>query len=158
MTRTALSKLLVIVVSAALLACNHRDEYSAFATLDPQGWAFDSVLTFEVDTLASGQLPMAVALRHNNSYPYRNLCLEVRYTLLDNRGGCDTIDIEMADHYGRWRGKGLGASYQLLVEMPQRVELLPGSNVNIRHIMRVDTIRGIEMVGLSINASPLLPF
>lgn len=62
----------------------------------------------------------------------------------------DTLNIELADVYGRWHGTGFGPSYQY--ETPVGVPLPLGdtSRISVRHIMRVDTLVGVEQIGITI--------
>lgn len=115
------------------------------------GWAYGDTLVFAPEGLDSVALrTLSVALRHDNDYPYRNLWLEVTYGTppLFYR---DTVDIELADIYGRWHGKGLGPSYQTSTTIGKAVNLSDSSRVFIRHIMRVDTLHGIRQIGISIE-------
>ncbi len=127
--------------------------FSRFADIPDDGWAYgDTVRIMITDPeLKPGRL--SVAVRHNDSFLYRNLWLEVSYT--DRNGTChaDSVNIELADIYGRWRGHGLGSSYQLAVPFPDMGNPPDSTIVNIRHIMRVDTIRGIEQIGISVTDS-----
>ena len=54
----------------------------------------------------------------------------------------------LADVYGRWHGQGFGASYQFSRPFNTGVTLVRGDSVTVRHIMRVDTLRGIEQIGI----------
>lgn len=100
-------------------------------------------------SLPKGRLSMA--LRHTNAYPYRNLWLEIGYTTADGIGRADTVAIELCDSYGRWYGKGIGDLYQDEAVVAEGLRLYPGSELTVRHIMRVDTLIGIERVGLFFN-------
>ena len=95
---------------------------------------------------------LVVAVRHNNAYSYRNLWLEVTFGN-PPRMYRDTVNIELADSYGRWHGNGLGPSYQISVPVVRSVNLNDSSRVFIRHIMRVDTIPGITSVGLTVEGA-----
>lgn len=130
----------VIVTASALTACTHPGAgYSEYADIPAAGWAYGDTVSFTPDSLAGA--PLSIALRHNSSYPWRNLWLEVSDSL--HR---DTVAIAMSDSFGKWHGTGLGGSFQIAVAMP--FAPTPGVRVNIRNIMRVDTLTGIMQVGL----------
>ena len=93
---------------------------------------------------------LGIALRHDNDYPYRNLWLEVTYGTPPAMHR-DTVSIELADIYGRWHGNGLGPSYQMAATVDPAVTLSDSSRISIRHIMRVDTLRGIRQIGISVG-------
>lgn len=93
-----------------------------------------------------------MGIRHNGSYPYRNLWLEITTPVgSDSITMRDTVAIELADRYGLWRGTGLGALRQLRVPVRQNVRVDSGSHILVRHIMRADTLRDIEQVGIFIE-------
>ncbi len=141
--------LTVILLFVALLltaACNGRENsYSEYHRLRQDIWKFGDAVWFKpvhADSICEGAF--VVALRHDSSYPYTALCLEVSY-----ESGCrpDTIDIQVADDYGKWLGRGIGTSFQLTDTLPP-VAHVSGAKVTMRHLMRTDTLRGVNQVGL----------
>lgn len=88
---------------------------------------------------------LKVAVTHNNNYGWSNLWLEVT----TSGGHRDTVEMELADPYGHWLGQGFGLSYQREVVLPGARSLSATDSVMVRHIMRVDTLRDIERVGVT---------
>ncbi len=130
-------------------ACSpgHND-YSQFFDISPKGWEYGDTLKFfpqTQDSIVSGRL--SIALRHTNAYEYSNLWLEIRH-FNGNVTRIDTVNIEMADIYGRWHGNGLGASFQYELPLSNDITLYKGKPISITHIMRVDQLKSIEQVGL----------
>lgn len=134
-------------------ACSARhDSFSRFESIPDSGWPYGDTISFIPAGLDSASSEnVSVAVRHSNDYPYRNLWLEVTYGNAPEFRR-DTVDIQLADAYGRWHGNGLGPSYQISVPVASRVNLNDSSRVFIRHIMRVDTIIGITSVGLTVES------
>ncbi len=134
----------------AMSSCSgSRNESSGFCNVDGDGWSYGDVMTFNPchdDSIAVGDI--VVMLRHGNDYLYRNLWLEVT-TEDDDVTRTDTVNIEMCDVYGDWYGGGIGARFQLADTVLRHVRHRSGSPVRVRHIMRVDTLRGIEQVGVA---------
>lgn len=134
----------------ALIAtsCSHNpaELSSSFMTIDGAEWAYGDTIKLQSPN-QSGITRLTV--RHTDSYPYRNLWLEVSQRLLaaDSTVSIvrDTLNIEMCDIYGQWNGSGFGDSYQLTVSLPHPLDT---TTVNVRHIMRVDTIREITQLGI----------
>ena len=60
----------------------------------------------------------------------------------------DTVDVRLADTFGRWYGTGIGVSYQRIDTIYPSISIPVGAPVTVRHIMRVDTVTGIEQIGL----------
>lgn len=135
----------------SLWACGGIESaFCEFATIPREGWAYGDTIDltprFMADSIVSGHL--AVAMRHNNSYPYSNIWLEVTHVDPDGQVVRDTVNCVLADKYGRWKGHGVGASYQFADTIPSPVVIVRGSPLTVRHIMRVDTIRNIEHLGI----------
>ncbi len=144
------SALYILITSLLCLgACvpGHND-YSQFENISSKGWCYNDTLTFipaTNDSTATGVLTLA--LRHNNNYIYRNLWVEVSYHN-DSVTVADTLNIEFADIYGRWHGKGLASRFQIEDTVSTSFHMVKGSPVKVRHIMRTDTLNGIEQVGI----------
>lgn len=141
----------VILVLLCLGACapGHND-YSRFENLPTQGWVYGDDVVFVTDSVAPPTTQaLGVVLRHNNEYPYSNLWLEITYR--DNGATRrDTVDIELADRYGRWHGSGFGTLYQIERSVNDKIMLRGNDSIAVRHIMRVDTLRGLEQVGITL--------
>lgn len=153
MNRIIVRFALIFALTSAMIAGNgcSSGEFSRFAELPESGWAYgDSILISTAGTAGERQSELTVALRHNDKFPYRNLWIEISHPKADGKTHRDSINIELADIYGRWLGKGFGASYQCQATLPHKVNIPDSETVKIRHIMRVDTIRGIEQIGITL--------
>ena len=60
----------------------------------------------------------------------------------------DTINVPLADDFGRWYGRGVGVSFATIDTLPGSYTLLRQRPVYVRHIMRCDTLGDIEQIGL----------
>lgn len=141
--------ILFILITLCLEACTSgHNDYSAFKNLDPHGWAYGDTLNFQtqIDTVSVGKLTLA--LRHDNTYEYSNLWLEVSRKTDSVTAVCDTLNIVMADIYGRWNGKGIGTSFQVEAVIDDKFKMNTVDSLHVRHIMRCDTLLGITQVGL----------
>lgn len=134
-----------------LTACN-VNEYSAYADLPESGWIYGNSVTLTLDSSdVSPDCLMRIAVNHNQSYPFRNLWLEVKYHDRDSVEHTDSVNIELCDQFGRWYGKGFGASFQIEKEVKGAPVPAAGSHIEVRHIMRVDTLKGLDKVGVSVR-------
>lgn len=141
--------ILIIMIALCLGACTpgHND-YSDFKNIKSQGWAYCDTLRFipETDSVSHGSLTLA--LRHNNNYLYSNLWLEVGYHKVNGSIERDTVNIILADVYGRWQGSGIGSYFQTETVLDRNYTFNDVDSVSVRHIMRCDTLDGITQVGL----------
>lgn len=125
--------------------------FSAFRALPDAEWDYAAPVVFEVDTLRdsiSRGGTVIVSLRHTHGYEYSNLWLELSTPINDSTVRRDTLNIRLADTYGRWLGKGMGPSLEVCDTLPHAVDLRRKQNISVRHIMRVDTLEGIEQIGI----------
>lgn len=146
----------IFISCAAILlyACTGH-ETSGFSDIDPAGWIYgDTVyftpslhLPYDSDTCQNSKGDISIVIRHTNQYEYANIWLELRYLSQDSLH-IDTINMPLANEFGKWFGNGIGVSYQYVYTPLENIELDLADTVKISHIMRVDTLKGIEQVGL----------
>lgn len=135
---------------AALSACSPPGNgYSQYRDLPGGVWLYGDTLVFTPefsDSIASGHLVAAVS--HDSDFRYSSLWLEV--VSADPAGVVrkDTVSFPLADSFGRWQGNGLGAHLQMSDTISRRVTLVSGHPVKIRHIMRADTLRSVQKIGI----------
>lgn len=138
-----------ITVAALTAACSPSgDENSRFVTIPTYGWRYCDTLSFTPQSQGaefSGRI--AIAVRHTDGYRYSNLWVEISHHEADTVRR-DTADIQLADVYGRWFGEGTGASYMLTDTIAGHFTLSDTAPVQVRHIMRLDTLTEIEQVGV----------
>lgn len=137
---------------AALTSCSNKHASVAeFCDIPQQGWVYGNALEYQPRGLDSVALrTLLLTVRHSNAYPYRNIWLEVTTNTMGVKT-IDTLNIELADVYGRWHGSGFGPSYQYETAVGAPKILSDSSKIAVRHIMRVDTLREVEQIGFTIN-------
>ncbi len=97
----------------------------------------------------SGTARIAVAVRHTDSYLYSNLWLELATPIAGTDSmRLDTLNVKLADVYGKWLGRGVGVSFITTDTLPGRYVFDDRHPARLRHIMRIDTLADIEQVGL----------
>ena len=150
---------IAFVLAIVALACgitgsrgNGDDNYfSAFAGFGPDGWLYSEPVTMSVDTLRDSIARdgiLLLSLRHTDGYEYSNLWLELSYINEDTTVVADTLNLILADNYGRWNGHGSGPSLQITDTVSKSFTLRRGMELKLRHIMRLDTLANIERVGI----------
>lgn len=142
----------VLIAAAMLTACSSEPQYSEFHRLDPAGWAYGDTVSVSFpasDSIVTGTL--CVALRHNNGYRFANLWLEITAPAPDGGIYRDTVNVPMADKFGRWYGGGFGTSFQLNDTVARNLTIDMRRPLTVRHIMRLDTLTDIELIGLTFS-------
>lgn len=123
--------------------------FSGFRPVDARGWRYTDTLVFPLDAMADTvpvRTDVALTVRHSNDYPYSNLWLEIA-TPDTVRNVC----VELADVFGRWYGRGLGLAFERTDTVLRGVTLGPADTLRIHHNMRLDTLCGIEQVGVFVT-------
>ncbi|MDE6581402.1 MAG: gliding motility lipoprotein GldH [Duncaniella sp.] len=138
--------LLLTAITIILAGCDTSGEDTLFTNLPDNGWAYTDALSFSP---RPGKGELSIAVRHDASYPYSNLWLEVAVVSGGKNISTDTVNLTLCDPYGHWLGKGFGGSYQIEVPVAPSVTIDSLTTLRVRHIMRCDTIRGIDQVGIS---------
>lgn len=146
---------IALVMAVAMAACHQpkSPERSKYFNISADGWAYGDTLAWTpVDSAVIDTASLIIALRHTNDYPYANIWLECRYFAPgDSAPSVDTINIWLADEYGRWLGTGIGVGYQLSDTAIRHVPIDVGRPIGVRHVMRADRLTGLEQLGLIIN-------
>lgn len=119
-----------------------------FKNISTEGWAYGDTLRFDVpfDSIARSH-QFAVAVRHSSSYKFANIWLEVAVETPDTVF-VDTLNMRLADRYGRRTGRGTGVSYIKTDTLPRLYMLADSAKVSVRHIMRIDTLTDLEQIGV----------
>ncbi|MDE6453088.1 MAG: gliding motility lipoprotein GldH [Muribaculaceae bacterium] len=140
---------LLVWLTAACAGDGADVGYSAFRAIPAEGWRYTDTLEFAVTALpgadsAAMRGDVVVCVRHSDAYPYSNLWLELEAP--DGRRW--RRDVELADVFGTWHGRGMGLTFEHSDTLLRGLELAPGDTLRLHHCMRVDTLEAIEQVGL----------
>lgn len=148
---------LSLIIMIAFVACSHSYFHQEVMTIDQRGWHIDEPATFEFETSdTSSYLDFYFDLRNTDDYPYQNIYTFIDMRFPNGRLLRDTIHaLYLADEAGKWRGKGVGSSYDNSIMYKRRKKLpLPGKyEISITHGMRDSLLVGLERVGIHIEAS-----
>ena len=155
MIKAALKKFSWVVFIGLAMACNQdKVVYDTYISVNPKGWFADSIADFTVEIEdTTTQYAVYLKMRHNSTYPYRNIWF---FRSISSKRGVeytDTINYVLADEMGKWLGSGIGENKHVV--MPLRTEALrfnkPGKyQFSIQHGMRDEILSGITEIGLEV--------
>lgn len=155
---TAHAVAMTLVIVAALFmatACQQRPvmAHAKFIHLPVGGWQRNLPLTFvpEYDDSAA-VYELKLAVRHDISYPYRDLLLVVDVIAEDSTVNRRTLDLPLSDEYGNWTGGGFGSLYQNQVTLSTGVKPEQASTVIVWQVMS-EKLTGVDEIG--VLASPM---
>ena len=146
---------MMVFIAAAMLimaGCQRKPvlAHAQFFHLPADGWIQSAPLTFSPEYDDSARTyNLMLAVRHRNSYRYRNLSLVVDVIASDSVVTRKTVNLPLADEYGNWRGAGFGALYQDTVGIAGVIDPGDARSVVVWQAMAgCDTLRGLADVGL----------
>jgi len=155
---TAVAVTLVIAAAMLMLwSCERKPvmSHSRFINVPSQGWLRSAALQFQPEYDDSARTyDLTLAVRHDISYPCRNLALVVDIIAADSVKTRKSVNLMLADEYGNWTGGGFGSLYQNTVRIASVIDPGDASRVVVWQAMQgCDTLRGVVNVGLV--ATPL---
>lgn len=154
--KTKYRVIVFLCIAFLFTACSNSGElFYKFNHIPESKWSKENILLFDTDSMhvdANKKYDVFIELSHNAQYPYQNLWLFVKQNLQDNYFNNDTIEIELADIYGKWNGSGSSGLYQISIPYKKAISINPERrcSVFIVHGMRDEPIPGIEKLGLKI--------
>ena len=135
-------------------SCNKDVVFDKSITVDERGWYKNDIARFDVvieDSISA--FNYYLNLRHSVEYRYSNLFVFMQTTYPNGNISRDTIEFVLADKSGKWFGKGWGEIKDNSVLLVEGIKFpLRGSyTFQIQHAMRVDTLKGISNIGITIE-------
>lgn len=148
----AVAMAMLIAAVMLMTGCRQRPvmAHADFVHLPTNGWLQSAPVTLAPvydDSAATYNLVLAV--RHGNSYKYRNLSLVVDMIAADSVVNRQVLDMQLADEYGNWSGSGFGAVYTDTVHIASGINPSDAKSVIVWQAMQgCDTLRGVTDMGL----------
>lgn len=148
-----------IVAGTLLWQCSlQSNERSQFFQIPEDGWRYGETFSFTpLDSAGTSTADVLVAVRNTNAYEFSSIWVELsyhlpqEYALLEDTIETDTFKIILSDNYGRWHGKGVGVGFQLADTVLKQAKIDLTKPIRLRHIMRADTLQGIEQMGIIVK-------
>lgn len=137
-----------------LASCDSKRFYEENKTLKNGVWMSTNSPAFTVnisDTVARYDLYLNV--RNDGIYPFSNLYLFIHTTLPGGKRATDTVECQLADPDGKWRGSGMG-SLKFNRFLFQKGMVFPRKGnykFELEQAMRVKALNGIRDVGMRIE-------
>lgn len=142
-----------ILVFLCLFSCSGKEVFSEFHSIRNASWNREEPASFEInvsDTLSLYTLDLVI--RNNDDYSFQNLWLFIDRKNPEGTIVHDSLNVELADVYGKWHGKGMSL-YSLTLPYKSGLKF-PSSGdytYTIRQGMRKNPIRGISDIGLILS-------
>ncbi len=149
------SRLFLFFLTMGIASCNTDRVFEAYQGMPDLHWNVEDTVSFELEALQLHEGFPLLGLRYNDTYEFHNLY--VRYLLTDSVGKVladSLINIHLFDPVsGKPLGKGFGNVYTKYDTLPT-LAIPPGQKHQHQFVqyMRKEDLKGIEAVGLKINA------
>ena len=137
-----------------LVSCDSKRFFEENKSFENGVWLNTNSPSFNVnisDTLAHYDLYLNI--RNDGIYPYSNLYLFIHTILPGGKTATDTVECQLADPDGKWRGSGLGGLkfnrflFQRGMAFPRKGQY----HFELEQAMRVKELKGIRDVGIRIE-------
>lgn len=149
--RSSVILLLSVVLCAA---CTDRELYNSQTAVSADGWEMHDFKSFVVEIPQNDCYDIEMFVRHDSEYEYRNLWLFIDHIKPDSTFATDTLNIELADAYGRWLGGGWGSYHQMEFPVAYKMSLDSGTHqIRIKQAMREYKLKGVANVGVKVIRS-----
>ena len=140
-----------------LTACDTKRYFEENKPIVKGIWKSDEKAHFDVqinDTLS--RYDFFVNVRNSIDYQYSNLYLFIHTANTVGKKAQDTIELQLADYTGKWRGSGSGSIKfnRFLIQKGVKFRHKGRYTFEIEQAMRVKELKGIVDVGLRIEKEP----
>jgi len=143
----------LLILTISLVSCDNT-VYESYYSFENESWNSDSLKSFDfeiMDTLATYNLSLNI--RHSTDYEYQNLFLFLSGDLND------TIELELADKIGKWKGSGLSniREFKYLFAKNEVFSKKGNHSINIEQAMRfgakekIQNLEHVSDIGLIIR-------
>lgn len=136
-----------------LVSCSQNEIFFEYHSFKNEGWDRNNAAVYHISMdNTTDVFDVSLEIRNNNDYPFRNIWLFVDIQMPEGDIRSDTIEVDLADVYGKWKGKGISL-YSLTIpyETSARFSQKGAYIYSIRQGMRENPLRGISDIGLKIS-------
>lgn len=153
--RNRINLTLFIITIFILGGCENDSNVAFHSSRDVSalGWGPKDSLNWPIEWQDSiHAYNMDVEVRHDNSYPYQNLGLEICLAKGDTLIIKDTLNLSLTSPIGDWQGSGWGSLYQEQYPYNRVTFPYPGNyTLTVRPYMADWNLKGIYSVGIKIS-------
>lgn len=139
-------------------SCTDSSIYRQIKPVATEGWHKDSTVRFVVpvaDTVS--EFDIYIHVRNTNAYPFQNIYLFMKTTSSRGISVADTLNLPVADDYGKWTGKSISRIWENKFLYLKNIKFANSGNFifDIQQGMRCDILNGISDVGIEIKYNNL---
>ncbi len=151
MRQNSFFKIIIFTFFVGFISCNQKDVFFQYKKVNIESWKINQPVKISCGLDTNQNYNFYIHIRNNNEYGYQNLWLFVAQKQHDKIVRTDTVELFLADKFGKWLGSGVGALRENSVLYRKNVQGMDSCDVFITQGMRTDELKGIQEVGLRIE-------
>ncbi len=146
---------LISLMGFLSFSCIDNAVYHEFKQISAAQWSKHDTLMFSPDSLQvspNERYDIYLEVLHNKGFGYQNLWLFVTPDANDSLSVQDTLQVQIADRFGKWHGVGAGGLVQVDTLLLKGVTFAPQRKYVLQIVqgMRDEPLSGIEKVGVKV--------
>ena len=146
--------LTIFTLFLLLISCDSNRVYDESRQIPDASWEQENILHFETEiTDLESLYNFYINIRNTTDYKYSNIYFFINTSFPSGEIAHDTLECILADHRGKWLGKGFGKIKESHILFKSRFRFPQKGNYrfDVEHAMRIDTLEGIADVGIRIE-------
>lgn len=135
-------------------SCGPKKIYEKEYDLANQTWLYQDTLNFDFDIKDTLQIyDIVLHVKHKTSYSYQNMYTKISTAFPNNKRINQVLSIELAEPSGKWNGNTNAehSDLHLAIQPDAYFNLLGKHTITLAQFMRIDSLRGIEKIGITIQ-------
>jgi len=148
--------ILFFLLSSLIIACDKNLVFEEFESIPDNTWNMNTLVHFNVNINDTSELyNVFINIRTTDNYQYSNLYLFVSTNAPNGYVQRDTIELTLADEYGKWLGKGTAGIKTLNFPYLQNIRFpyIGIYTFEIEQAMRVTDLKSVKNIGLRVETS-----
>ena len=142
------------MIAVLVVSCSDDRIYDEVQKISFTGWDKADRKSFTISVNDTAQAyDIFLHLRNKTSYANQNLWVFVKTSAPNGDNITDTLQFMLADHTGKWLGKGLGSINSMLIPYKQNIRF-PYRGIytfEFTQAMREDILHGIIDIGIRVQ-------
>ncbi len=143
-----------ILLFFILISCSSNHIYEEYTDINPEGWNFKERVYFKFDVVdTASYYDVFLNVRNTGEFDYSNIWLKCIKKSPSGQEINENLEFTLATPDGRWVGNGIGDIIDNQFILEEKVKLKEAGIYTyfINHEMRVDDLKGILNVGISVK-------
>jgi len=143
--------LIFLITISFFISCTNNDVLSHTKEIDNSIWTYNDPFTASFKIMDTLGYDIFFSVNHGNYFPFENLYLRITDDF-SGESSTDTINIDLSDNYGIWKGKGSSSrKYNTLLRKEFSFPDTGIYNIKIEQFTRTDSLREVEQVAVFIK-------